>query len=82
MDVRFGNAGAVPGCEQDPTAAAFMLHILHRVHEVRNAARAQTAAEYECPRTRKGLASQKAILFLRSAEARTGWCSQIRERWR
>ena len=44
VDVHLGGAAAVPGGKQDTATSALVLHILHRVHHVGNAAQANQAA--------------------------------------
>lgn len=57
MDVHLGGAAAMPGSEQDTALSALMLNVLERVHDVRNAAETEQAAETESPSTIHLLAS-------------------------
>jgi hypothetical protein len=49
VDVDLGGSATVPGSEQHTTAAASVLDVLERVHEIRNASQAGEAAEAESP---------------------------------
>jgi hypothetical protein len=58
VDMHFGAATAVPRREQDATATTLVLHILHRAHEVRDAAETGKAAQAKRPGV-CGVASHK-----------------------
>lgn len=47
--MHLGGAAAMPGCKQHTTAAALVLDVLERVHDVGNASQADEAAETESP---------------------------------
>jgi hypothetical protein len=49
--MHLGSAAAMPGREQDTAAATLVLDVLHRVHEVGDAAETDEAAEAEGPGT-------------------------------
>jgi len=49
MDVHLRGSAPVPGSKQDTTPSAFMLDILKRVHEIRDASQAEEAAETKGP---------------------------------
>ena len=49
VDVHLGGARAMPGSEEHAAAAALVLDVLERVHDIGNAAQADEAAETESP---------------------------------
>lgn len=54
--MHLSGAAAVPCSKQHTAAAALVLHVLERVHDVRDAAQAEQAAETESPRAIQPLA--------------------------
>jgi len=57
VNVHLGGAAAMPRRQQDTAAAALVLHVLERVHDVGNAAQAAETAETGAPCTGVMLAS-------------------------
>ena len=65
MDMHLGRPATMPRSQQDTTPSTLMLHVLEGIHNIRNTAEAETAAETcgPCTRIVVSLSSPKVYSF-------------------